>query len=81
MWAAGIQPSTCSGERAPTIAPLTPGHDNTQAMAIALTVVSWRAAIGFSASRNAMFRSSCGDWNSGRAGASRPPRIAPPARR
>ena len=36
------QPSTCSGDRAPTIAPLTPGQDNTHAIATALTVVPWR---------------------------------------
>jgi len=32
------------------MAPVTPGHDSTHAIAIALTVVSWRAATGFSGS-------------------------------
>ena len=54
--AASIQPSTCSAVRAPTIAPVTPGHASVQAIAIAETVVPWRAAIGRSASRSARFR-------------------------
>src|SRR5258708_38203717 len=37
--AASIQPSTCSGVRAPTIAPVTPGHASVQATAIADTDV------------------------------------------
>ena len=49
--AAPIQPSTCSGLRAPTMAPVTPGQASVQAMAIEDTDVSWRFAIGPSASR------------------------------
>src|ERR1700694_6237954 len=37
--AAPIQPSTCCGERPPTMAPVTPGHASTQAIATADTVV------------------------------------------
>ena len=51
--AAPIQPSTCAGVRAPTIAPVTPGHASVQAMATADTDVPWRVAIGRSASRSA----------------------------
>src|SRR3989449_7258831 len=36
--AAPIQPSTCAGDRAPTIAPLTPGQASVQATATAATV-------------------------------------------
>src|SRR4051812_37297642 len=53
--AAPIQPSICAGDLAPTIAPVTPGHARVQATATAATVVSWRFAIGASASRSPMF--------------------------
>src|SRR5439155_19414501 len=36
--AAPIQPSTCAGDRAPTIAPVTPGQASVQATAAAATV-------------------------------------------
>jgi L-asparagine transporter-like permease len=55
--AAPSQPSTCDGERAPTIAPVTPGQVSVQAMATDDTVVLCRFAIGISALRSAMFLS------------------------
>jgi hypothetical protein len=63
--AAPIHPSTCSGERAPTIAPVTPGHARVQAIATALTVVSCRRAIGRSASRSDKLRLKRGGLKSG----------------
>ena len=63
--AASIQPSTCAGVRAPTMAPVTPGHASVHAIASAETEVSWRVAIRRSASRKARFRPSRGCWNSG----------------
>ena len=49
--AAPIQPWTCSGARAPTIAPDTPGQASSHAIATADVVVAWRFATGRSASR------------------------------
>ena len=49
--AAPIQPSTCSGVRAPTIAPVTPGQASVQAMATATTMC--RAARRSAAARRA----------------------------
>src|SRR6266404_9426509 len=63
--AASIQPSTCAGDLAPTIAPVTPGHVRVHATATADTLVLCRSAIGFSASRSAMFFSSHGVWKFG----------------
>jgi len=60
-----IQPSTCSGERAPTIAPLTPGQRVTQATATAATVAPCRAAMGRRASRSDRLRLSSGSLNEG----------------
>ena len=51
-----IQPSTCSAERAPTMAPVTPGQASVQATASAETVASCRRAIGRNASRSARLR-------------------------
>ena len=62
--AAAIQPSTWAAERAPTIAPVTPGQQRVHATATAATVIPCRSAIGFKASRSARFRSSLGGWNS-----------------
>ena len=61
--AAPIQPSTCCGDLAPTIAPETPGQANVHATATAEMVVLWRSAIGRSASRNARLRLRFGSWN------------------
>src|ERR1019366_2153953 len=61
---AAIQPSTCSGLRAPTMAPVTPGDARVQATATADTVTPWRSAMGRSASRSAMLRERCGSVNS-----------------
>jgi hypothetical protein len=63
--AAPIQPSTCSGVLAPTIAPVTAGHARSHAMAIEATDVSCRLAIGRSASRRARLRPRSGCPNSG----------------
>ncbi len=63
--AAAIQPSTCSGLRAPTIAPVTPGQASVQATATAETETPCRAAIGRSASRSARLRERLGSWNCG----------------
>ena len=63
--AASIQPSTCSGERAPTIAPVTPGQLSVQAIATDETDVPCRCAMGFRASRSATLRSRLGELNSG----------------
>src|ERR1700687_227668 len=52
--AAPIQPSTCAGLRAPTMAPVTPGQASVHAMAIAATPVPRRCATGFSASTRAL---------------------------
>ena len=62
--AAAIQPSTCAAERAPTIAPVTPGQQMVLATAAAAIVILRRSAIGFYASRRARFRSRRGGWNS-----------------
>src|SRR5579859_4668169 len=43
--AASIQPSTCCGLRAPTMAPVTPGHASVHATAAAATVVRCRSEI------------------------------------
>src|SRR5215469_16625581 len=60
-----IQPSTCSGERAPTIAAVTPGQLSTHAIATEETDVPRRFAIGRNASRRARLRSRFGELNSG----------------
>ena len=65
MEAAPIQPSTCFGVRAPTIAPVTPGHASVHAMAIADTEVARRSAIERRASRSWRFRRRFGAWKSG----------------
>src|ERR1700716_3969892 len=51
-----IHPSTCCGERAPTIAPLTPGQLSVQATATAAIDPPYRDAIGCSASRRGRLR-------------------------
>jgi hypothetical protein len=63
--AAAIQPFTCWGERAPTMAPVTPGQAITHASATADTVVLWRCAIGRRASLKAKLRLRLGSWKSG----------------
>jgi hypothetical protein len=44
--AAGSQPSTWRGDRAPAMAPVTPGKESVQATAMAAGVTPWRSAIG-----------------------------------
>ena len=61
-WAV-IQPSTCSASRAPTIAPVTPGHASVQATATAATDVPCASAIGTIASRSARLRERRGSAN------------------
>src|SRR5579859_4331993 len=58
--AASIQPSTWRGLRAPTIAPVTPGHASVQATATAATLVWRRSAMPRIASATARFRASAG---------------------
>lgn len=55
--------SICSGVRAPTMAPVTPGHASVHATATADTVTPRRSAIGRSASRSAKFRERFGSVN------------------
>src|SRR3984893_1269736 len=62
---AAIHPSTCSGDRAPTIAPLTPGQLKVQAIATAETETPCRDAIGRRASRSDRLRLTNGSLNSG----------------
>src|SRR6266550_5572642 len=45
--AASIHPSTCDGDLAPTIAPVTPGQVRVHATAMADTLALCRSAIGF----------------------------------
>src|SRR5262249_16673924 len=54
--AASIQPSTCAGERAPTMAPVTSGQASVQATATDAVLVPRRAAMGFMASARARLR-------------------------
>ncbi len=63
--AAGSQPSTCSGDRAPTIAPDTPGTVRVQAAATGPTPTPCRSAIGRSASTRARLRASPSPEKSG----------------
>ncbi len=58
-----IQPSTCSGARAPTIAPLTPGQASVQATATEATVVPRGSAMGRRASRSDRLRVNSGSVN------------------
>ena len=60
-FAAATHASTCSGLRAPTIAPVTPGHASVHATATAEMETRWRSATGRSASRNSrlFFRFGC----------------------
>src|SRR5665647_750062 len=74
--ALSIHPSTCSGERAPTMAPLTPGQRVTQATATAATVAPRRAPMGRRASRSDRLRPSSGSLNEG--GRRRPPSFNEP---
>jgi hypothetical protein len=62
---APIQPSTCSRERPPTIAPVTPGQASVHATATADTLAPWRCAIGRKASRKAKLRLRFGSLKSG----------------
>ena len=61
--APSIHPSTWSGDRPPTIAPLTPGHASVHATATAATLVSCRSATGLSASRRFRLRVKAGSPN------------------
>src|SRR5271166_1235814 len=54
--AASIQPSTCTGLRAPTIAPVTPGHASVHATATAAAVVRCCSATWPIASATARLR-------------------------
>src|SRR5207245_750621 len=71
--AAPIQPSTCAGDRAPTIAPLTPGQASVQATATAATVAPCRCAIGRSASASARSRRNPAPVTSGARDRQHPP--------
>ena len=63
--AAGSQPSTCPGRRAPTMAPVTPGKGSVQAMATAAGVTPWRSATGPRAAARARLCDSAGSVKSG----------------
>src|SRR5262245_4154349 len=62
---ASIQPSTCFGLRAPTIAPVTAGAASAHATATAPTGDSWRAAIGRRAAAGGGVAWGLGVWEAG----------------